>query len=171
MNSIYNNTPRSSLAGLKGSLARVVVICGSLALFAGCESEPSSHVVSAPPPPMPGTTSSTTVTQTAVATPAPTQTTYTNANGQTVTTTTQQTQPANTIMVMQAPPALQQEVVLASPGPDYKWVPGYWTWRDSRYEWVSGHWEMPPHSDAVWVAPHYEPEASGGYRYYEGYWN
>jgi hypothetical protein len=170
MNPLYNKTPRSSHAGLTGPLARVIMICGTLALFAGCESEPDSHVVSAPPPPMPGTTSSTTVTQ--VSTPVvPQQTQTTYNNGQTVTTTTQAVQPAQTIMVTQAPPALQQEVVLASPGPDYKWVPGYWTWRDSRYEWMAGHWEMPPHSDAVWVAPHYEPETSGGYRYYEGYWN
>jgi hypothetical protein len=121
---------------------------------------------------MPGT-SSTTVTQTQVATPVPqTQTTsYTTANGQTVTTTTQAPQPASTIMVMQAPPALQQEVVVASPGSDYKWVPGYWTWRDSRYEWMAGHWEIPPHSDSVWTAPHYEPESGGGYRFYEGSWN
>jgi hypothetical protein len=72
--------------------------------------------------------------------------------------------------VAQAPPAAQPEVVVARPGPDYLWVPGYWTWRDSRYEWMAGHWEVPPHSGAVWVPPHWEPE-SGGYRFYEGYWN
>jgi hypothetical protein len=64
----------------------------------------------------------------------------------------------------------QPEVVLARPGPEYVWLPGYWTWRDSRYEWMAGQWVVPPHSNAVWIAPHWDTE-SGGYRYYEGYWN
>lgn len=137
---------------------RALLACGALALFGGCASEPDSHVVSAPPPPAPATvvngTANTTVT---------TQTTSAPMG--------QPAAPATIVTTTQAPPTAQAEVVLAQPGPDYKWVPGYWTWRDSRYEWMAGHWELPPHSDAVWVAPHYEPEASGGYRYYEGYWN
>jgi hypothetical protein len=167
MNTLYTSTPSSSLAGRTGPMARVLLICGSLALLSGCESGPDSHVVSAPPPAVPATVSTVTTQTTSV--PTTTQQTYVNGAGQTVTTTTQQ--PTNTILVTQAPPALQQEVVIVSPGADYKWVPGYWTWRDSRYEWMAGHWELPPHSDAVWVAPHYEPESGGGYRYYEGYWN
>lgn len=100
--------------------------------------------------------------------PATQQTVY-SSNGQTQTVTTQ-AQPTNTVIVTQAPPALQTEVVLARPSPDHMWVPGYWTWRDGRYEWMAGHWEVPPHSNSTWIAPHYEPE-NGGYRYYEGYWN
>jgi hypothetical protein len=100
--------------------------------------------------------------------PATQQTVY-SSNGQTQTVTTQ-AQPANTVIVTQAPPALQTEVVLARPSPDHMWVPGYWTWRDSQYEWMAGHWEIPPHSNSVWTAPHYEPE-NGGYRFYEGSWN
>ncbi len=131
------------------------MVCGAIMLFAGCESEPESHVVSAPPPPPP------------VASPVVTSqtTTTTTPSGQTITT---QTQP---IIVAQAPPVAQAEVVLARPGPDYVWIPGYWTWRDSRYEWMAGQWVMPPHSNAVWTPPHWDSESGGGYRFYEGYWN
>jgi hypothetical protein len=114
-------------------------------------------------------TQSTVVTTQTASMPVTTSQTTTSSNGQTVTT---QTLPMNnTYIVTQAPPALQQEVVLAQPGSDYRWVAGYWTWRSEQYQWVAGHWEVPPHSDTVWVAPHYEPESSGGYRFYEGYWN
>jgi hypothetical protein len=110
------------------------------------------------------------VTTQTTSTPAPAvqQTVY-SSNGQTQTVTTQ-AQPTNTVIITQAPPALQTEVVLARPSPDHVWIPGYWTWRDSRYEWMAGHWEVPPHSSSTWIAPHYEPE-NGGYRFYEGYWN
>lgn len=137
--------------------ARVLVILSGLALFAGCASEPDSHLVSAPPPPAPTSVVSQPVTVT-------TQSTTTGP------VTTTQTPPVSTVVVTQAPPAPQSEVVLARPSPDYVWVAGYWTWRDNRYEWVSGQWVIPPHSNSAWVAPHWEPE-SGGYRFYEGYWN
>jgi WXXGXW repeat (2 copies) len=125
-------------------------VIGAIALLAGCSSEPDSHVVSSPPPPAPGTQPVTVTTQS--------------------TTTTTQPQPVNTIVVTQAPPAAQTEVVLAQPSPDYVWIAGFWTWRDSRYEWMAGHWELPPHSGAVWVAPRWEPE-NGSFRFYEGYWD
>lgn len=144
------------MAGRIAPLSRILLICSSVALFGGCDSTPDSHVVSAPPPAGP-VTAATTVT---------TQTTTTPAQQVVV-----QQPTTTTTYVTQAPPAMQQEVVLAQPGPDYKWVPGFWTWRNGTYQWVSGHWEIPPHPDSVWIAPHYEPESSGGYRFYEGYWN
>jgi hypothetical protein len=134
-------------------LAYTFIFGVALVLLGGCDTEPESHVVSAPPPPAPGTVPATTVVTT---TPAPAQVSPSPST--------------NTVVVTQAPPALQAEVVQAQPSPEYKWVPGYWTWRDGRYEWMAGHWEIPPRSDAVWVAPHWNAEA-GGYRFYEGYWN
>jgi hypothetical protein len=139
------------------SPARAVLICGAMALLGGCGSEPESHVVSAPPPPAPGTVPTATIV-----------TTQTTPGVQPAVTT--QAQSTNTVVVTQAPPAAQAEVVLAQPGPDYRWIPGYWTWRNERYEWMAGHWEIPPQRDSVWVAPRWESE-SGGYRFYEGYWN
>jgi hypothetical protein len=80
--------------------------------------------------------------------------------------------PSGTIIVQQAPPAMQTEVITAQPTSDHKWVPGYWTYRSesSRYEWVSGHWEIPPTRGSVWIAPRWERTDSGAYRFYEGYW-
>jgi hypothetical protein len=128
------------------------MICGGLALMAGCASEPVSHVVSAPPPAAPATT------QVVVNQPQPVQAVQTTAG---------------TILVQQAPPTLQQELVSAQPSSDHKWIPGYWTWssNNGRYEWMSGHWQLPPTRNAVWVAPRWERTDSGGYRFYEGYWN
>ncbi|HWA25725.1 MAG TPA: YXWGXW repeat-containing protein [Lacunisphaera sp.] len=127
------------------------VLTGGLALLAGCASEPESHVVSAPPPAAPQT--QVVVTQPQVAASVPVQTT------------------SGTIVVTQAPPTLQQELVTAQPTSDHKWVPGYWTWRNSRYEWMAGHWELPPSRGSVWIAPRWERTDSGAYRFYEGYWN
>jgi hypothetical protein len=82
--------------------------------------------------------------------------------------------PANpvvsTTVVTQAPPALQQEVVLAQPSTRHVWLAGYWTWRNDQYEWMAGHWELPPNSGSAWVAPRWEQEGAA-YRFHEGYWN
>lgn len=145
-------------------VAAALAACGALALFAGCASGPDSHVVSAPPPPAPVVQPGTVVTTTQ----STTQSTPVVVQGQTYVAA--QPVPANTIVVTQAPPALQQEVVLARPSSDHVWVPGYWTWRNSRYEWMAGHWEIPPSISSTWVAPRWEREGNA-YRFYEGYWN
>lgn len=137
----------------------IAVALGCAAFLAGCATEPESHVVSAPPPATPP-----------AATPSPATTTTTTTATPVVTTHADGTQTTQTVVVTQAPPAPQQEVVSARPGPDYVWVAGYWRWRDSRYEWVAGHWEVPPRTGAVWIPPRWAPE-SGGYRFYDGYWD
>ena len=155
-------TPYSSSAALLTRVApgaRTLITCGVIALFVGCATEPDSHVVSSPPPPPPVVVNGQ---------PATTVTTQTTSTSQPVVASPATTN--TTVITQQAPPAVRAEVVLAQPGPDYKWVPGYWTWRNSEYEWMAGHWEIPPHSDSTWMAPHWEPE-NGGYRFYEGYWN
>jgi hypothetical protein len=150
------------------ALAPVLGLCGVIALLSGCASEPVSHVVSAPPPPAP-----TVAPGVIMATPAPivttqtTQTTQTTPNGTVVTT---RTQPVSTTIVTQAPPTVQTEVLSAQPTSAHKWITGYWTWRDNRYQWMNGRWEVPPYTAATWNAPRWESE-SGGYRFYEGYWN
>jgi hypothetical protein len=97
----------------------------------------------------------------------------TTPNGTTsyTTTTTSNPNPAvNTIVVTSAPPALQQEVVLARPSADYVWVPGYWTWREGRYQWMAGHWELPPYKGSSWIPPRTEQDGNA-FRFYEGHWN
>src|SRR5262249_9274077 len=37
-----------------------------------------------------------------------------------------------------------------SPSVDHVWVPGYWTWHETRYVWRAGYW-TPAHVDWVWV--------------------
>jgi hypothetical protein len=142
----------NSLSRALWQTAQISLISGGLALMAGCASEPESHVVSAPPPSAPQT-------QIVVAAPQPQAiaTPVQTANG--------------TIIVQQAPPSMQQEYVTAQPSSDHKWVPGYWTWRNSRYEWMAGHWEVPPSRGSVWIAPRWERTSDGNYRFFEGYWN
>ena len=135
------NTPRK--------LGQFVVISGAAAFFAGCASEPDSHVVSAPPPSSP-----------VIVQQQPSQIVIAGAAQL----------PAGTVVVTQAPPALQTEVAQARPSSDHVWVPGYWTWRNNRYEWMAGHWEVPPRTNAVWVSPRWERLADGSYRFYEGFW-
>ena len=89
------------------------LMCGGLALMGGCSSGPESHVVSAPPPPAP--TTQIVVTQPQAYQAVPMQTS------------------AGTIIVQQAPPAVQQENVSAQPTSDHKWIPGYWTWSSSKH--------------------------------------
>ena len=148
----------------KGAAQRLtpcLVAVGGLLLLAGCESPTESHVVSAPPPPAPVVTTSSqpVIVQQA---PAPTQV---------VVTSTATAAGAGTIIVTQAPPAVQHEVVLARPSSAHVWIPGYWTWRNNRYEWMGGHWEIPPRTDAVWVGPRTERLSDGTYRFYEGFWD
>jgi len=144
--------------GAAQRFASCLVAVSGLVLLAGCESPTESNVVSAPPPPNPVLVSS----QPAVVQQAPTHVVVSG-------TATPST--ASTIIVTSAPPAVQQEVVVARPSSAHVWIPGYWTWRNSRYEWMSGHWEVPPRIDAVWVAPRAERLSDGTYRYYEGFWN
>lgn len=135
---------------------RSVLLAGASGLLlAGCGSYPESHVVSAPPPAPPAQQVVVAQTQPAAATVV---------QGTAVQTTD------GTIVVMQAPPALQQEVVTARPSSDHIWIPGYWTWRNQRYEWTSGRWQIPPRPGAVWMAPTWERLADGSYRFTEGHW-
>jgi hypothetical protein len=129
-----------------------LALLAAASLFGGCASEPESHVVAAPPPGAAVVTSQTTTT--------------TTANGQTVTT---QMQPVGTI-VYQPMPVAEADVITVQPSPDFVWIPGHWTWRQTAYVWLAGHWEFPPHGNATWVGPHCEPE-NGAFRFYEGYWN
>src|SRR5687767_10623878 len=108
------------------SLANLA-ICGAMGLLAGCASEPSSVLVSAPPPPPPTS-----------ATPA--ATVYSSPTAPPATAVAPAPSPvgASSIVVMQAPPAPQQEVPSARPTADHVWVAGYWTWRNNQYQWMAG---------------------------------
>ena len=140
---------------MKTKISVLLATCGVAGFFAGCASEPQSHVVSAPPPLPPTSTAPAVVysapsAPAAVAVPSPVG--------------------ASSIVVMQAPPAAQQEIPTARPSNSHVWVAGYWSWRNNQYEWMAGHWEVPPRGGAVWVPPRWQPEGSS-WRFYEGYWD
>jgi hypothetical protein len=145
----------------------VLACCGAIGLLAGCASQPESHTVYSPPPSAP-TRSVTTTTTTTTPDTVPGAMVGTPAN--VVVTTTVPGAGTRYVNVVQAPPALQSDVVLVQSSTDDVWVAGYWTWRNTGYLWVSGHWEVPPRSNAVWVAPVCQPQGNG-YRFTEGYWN
>jgi WXXGXW repeat (2 copies) len=134
---------------------------GGLALFAGCASEPESHVVSAPPPSVAVAPVATTTAVAPVAT-VPAQVVVTQTPG-----------PNGTIVLNQALPVAPQVVVARPdrPSHDHVWVEGHWTFRDTHYEWINGHWEVPPERGDVWVQPHTEQRSDGNYNFVEGHWS
>jgi hypothetical protein len=134
-------------------------VCGAMALLAGCASEPSSVVVSAPPPPPPSAAAPATV----YSAPAVNQ-------SQPVAVAVPSPVGGSSIVVMQAPPAAQQEIPTPRPTASHVWVPGYWTWKNNQYQWMAGHWEVPPRSGAVWIPPRWQPEGTS-WRFFEGYWD
>jgi hypothetical protein len=156
---------RSASVRVIRQLTSVFAFCGALGLLAGCASEPESHMVSAPPPPAP-TRSVTTTTTTTTPDTMPAVVAGNPAN----VTIASATPGVSTIIVTEAPPALQPEVVLAQPSPNYVWVAGYWTWHTNGYQWVAGHWELPPRPGSVWVAPTWQQQGNA-YKFTEGYWN
>ena len=156
---------RSASVRAVRQLTPIFACCGALSLLAGCVSEPESRMVSALPPPTP-TRSVTTTTTTTTPDTMPAVVVGNPANVTIATTTPG----VRTIIVTEAPPAPQSEVVLVQPSPNYVWIAGYWTWRDNGYAWMAGHWELPPNPGSVWVAPRWEQHGSV-YKFTEGYWN
>jgi hypothetical protein len=67
------------------------------------------------------------------------------------------------------PPAIRREVVYASPGPNYVWLPGYWAGSGRGYYWVAGRWTRPPRARAVWVEPRWERRNQGWF-FIRGRW-
>ncbi|HEY2797646.1 MAG TPA: hypothetical protein VGK26_07135 [Thermoanaerobaculia bacterium] len=77
--------------------------------------------------------------------------------------------PPGVVYVKARPPVPVSEVVVASPGPDYVWVPGYHRWDGATYVWVKGTWQRPPHAHAKWAAGHWVEHRNGWY-WVEGRW-
>ena len=70
------------------------------------------------------------------------------------------TAPPPTVVVTQPPPAPQVEVIPVSPGPQFYWVPGYWSWNGG-WVWVTGVWAPRPRPYAVWVQGHWAHRGHG----------
>jgi hypothetical protein len=79
--------------------------------------------------------------------------------------------PAAEVVVGGAPPDAPAyvDVVPASPGVDFVWIPGAWFWAGGRWEWQRGRWDRPPRRGMVWVGHHYEYRG-GRHVFVEGHW-
>jgi hypothetical protein len=74
--------------------------------------------------------------------------------------------------IAKAPPATIAERPGAHrPGPDARWIDGYWDWDASRedFAWVTGTWLVPP-SGEFWVDGYWRRDAKGWYRV-PGFWS
>lgn len=70
-----------------------------------------------------------------------------------------------------APPALPIYEQPPLPGPDYVWIPGYWSWDDDYgdYFWVPGTWVLAPSPGYLWT-PAWWGWDNGLYVFHDGYW-
>jgi WXXGXW repeat (2 copies) len=76
--------------------------------------------------------------------------------------------PAKEVVVTEAPPGEQAEVVGAPPGRAYVWIGGHWAWHD-HWDWERGHWTIRPRPDAMWVPGHWDKRPRG-WVWTPGYW-
>ena len=67
------------------------------------------------------------------------------------------------------PETLEQGPTSAQPSENHFWVPGTWSYRQSRYVWRPGFWS-PCHDNWVWVPEHYVWRPSGCV-HVAGYWD
>ena len=74
------------------------------------------------------------------------------------------------IGVEAGPPPIPREVIVASPGPGFIWLGGFWDGAPGHYQWTRGHWERPPQGRTHWNAPHWDRDRNGHYRKTEGRW-
>ncbi len=56
-----------------------------------------------------------------------------------------------------------------APSSDHSWIPGNWSWVDTRYAWRPGYW-VPLRTDWTWVPSRY-CWTRRGYVYVDGYWD
>ncbi|HEY4433138.1 MAG TPA: hypothetical protein VGM99_01945 [Candidatus Cybelea sp.] len=73
------------------------------------------------------------------------------------------------VYVQTGPPAPIYETVPVSPGPNYYWVGGYWTWSGNRYVWRRGYYAARPYGGAVWYGGRWA-HARGGWYWHAGRW-
>ncbi|MBU6408902.1 MAG: YXWGXW repeat-containing protein [Verrucomicrobia bacterium] len=86
-----------------------------------------------------------------------TRTVYRPARGQTVVVTTRT-----------EPPPARIEVRPPSPGIEYVWIAGAWSWRGGNWVWVPGRWTW-GRPGVHWVPGHWR-HRPGGWVWVEGHW-
>lgn len=76
---------------------------------------------------------------------------------------------ADEVVVTDAPPPEQTEIIGVAPAPGYVWMSGYYAWRGGRYVWFPGRWARPPRPGVVWIGGHWDRRPHG-WVYVGGYW-
>jgi hypothetical protein len=71
------------------------------------------------------------------------------------------------VVVTQAPPPAQAEVVPVAPSVDHVWIRGHWHWDGAAWVWRPGHYEI--RRGFAWVPAHYE-QRGPNWIYIEGHW-
>lgn len=78
--------------------------------------------------------------------------------------------PTGAVVTDQAPPPQQAEVIPVAPGPEYVWMPGYWSVGvGGSWVWIGGRYAIPPQPHAVWVRGHWGRHGRG-YVWIGGRW-
>jgi hypothetical protein len=76
------------------------------------------------------------------------------------------------VVIMQPPPAPQEDMSAAPAGGGYTWLAGHYVWRDGNWNWERGHWVQgavrampPPNREDM------SPPPIPGARWVPGYWD
>ena len=78
--------------------------------------------------------------------------------------------PTGAVVTDQPPPPAQTEVISVAPGPEYVWMPGYWSVGvGGGWVWIGGRYAIPPRPHAVWVRGHWGRHGRG-YVWIGGRW-
>ncbi len=78
--------------------------------------------------------------------------------------------PTGAVVVASEPPAPRHEAIPVAPGESAVWIPGYWTYQNTRWVWVAGHYEARPHPGAAWVPGHWD-HTHHGWVWSPGHWD
>lgn len=76
--------------------------------------------------------------------------------------------PTETIIVQEAPPPIQTEVIPVAPGPGFIWIGGFWGYEGHHYVWHHGHYTRGPAGN-VWVRDSWV-HSRRGWEYQRGHW-
>lgn len=73
-------------------------------------------------------------------------------------------------VITEGPPPARVEMAGPPPADTYVWVPGYWTYQNSRWVWLPGRYELAPHSGATWVPGHWDRNEHHQWYWTPGHW-
>ena len=89
--------------------------------------------------------------------------------GMVLTLTSCATRERTVVYVRTPPPPPVAETVVVSPGPEYVWLAGYYSWNGAEYTWVPGSWQPRPPDRREWVPGRWERNRQGWF-WIEGHW-